>query len=329
MVPEERLAVIVLANEASTGPGQLSHRVADLFAPEQPVAEASGTNDDPERGDAAGPEDVPEAVEVEGADLKRVSGLYWNPTRDYLRRIYDRRGRLYYNQGASNESELAPLGGDRFRMLSVDVPLQVWFEPRGADAERMLVRIADGEPIVSKRVEPPPERLDPGPYAGAYVSEELGATYRLLVEGKSLVLRHWRHGDFTLRAVALDRFESSAWWLGSVRFERDDQGRITGFRSSSGRVRHLWFERRADEPPSGDAAPASDSVLPSSEGPAERQRDVDVPIVRVSRVVWVVPDAGLSGGCAMCSSHSARATSARLRPTFFRRRVRRCAWPMM
>jgi hypothetical protein len=176
--------------------------------------------------------------------------VYWNPTSDYIRRIYERGGRLYYNRGASNESELAPLGEDRFRMLDVDVPLEVWFEPRGSAPEHMLVRIADGEPIISKRLEPPPEPLDPNPYAGAYVSEELATTYRLLVEGSGLVLRHWRHGDIPLRPAALDRFESSAWWLGSVRFERDDRGRITGFRSSSGRVRHLWFERRGDVSPS-------------------------------------------------------------------------------
>jgi CubicO group peptidase (beta-lactamase class C family) len=254
MVPEERLAVIVLANEAGTGPRQLSQRVAEMFAPGTLVA-ASGTDDISTAASAARPEDVEGAIEVSEADLDRVSGLYWNPTRDYIRRVYERRGRLYYNRGASNESELAPVGGDRFRMLGVDVPLEVWFEPRGTDAERMLVRIADGEPIVSKRVAPPPESLDPSPYAGAYVSEELAATYWLLVEGKSLVLRHWRHGDFTLRPVALDRFESNAWWLGSVRFERDDQGRITGFRSSSGRVRHLWFERREVTAPSGDVTP--------------------------------------------------------------------------
>lgn len=263
MAPEERLAVIVLANEARVDPAALSRRVAELFAPETKVA-ASGA-DDGSTGEKA-----PRPENVEPADLERVSGLYWNATRDNIRRVYQRRGRLFYNRGASDESELVPLGGDRFRMLGMDVPLLVWFEPGGGDPERMVVRIDDGEPIVSERIEPPPEPLDPGAYAGTYVSEELAATYRLLVEGEGLVLRHWRHGDVPLRPVALDRFQSNAWWLGSVRFERDERGRITGFRSSSGRVRHLWFERRGSTPPPpAGTVPPSAGVDPPSERPAK------------------------------------------------------------
>ncbi len=246
MVPEEKFTVVVLANEARTSPSSLAQRVAQVFLPAAdptpggPVATREVRGSGPAGGEASKP-----AVKVSSGDLDRVSGLYWNPTRDYVRRIYQRRGRLYYNRGASNESELAPLGEDRFRMLGVDAPIRVWFEPRESEPQRMLVRIGDGQPIVSQRIESPPEPLDLAAYAGGYVSEELGATYWLLVEGKGLVLRHWRHGDIPLRPVALDRFESSVWWLGSVRFERDDQRQITGFRSSSGRVRHLWFERRA------------------------------------------------------------------------------------
>jgi CubicO group peptidase (beta-lactamase class C family) len=275
MAPEERLAVIVLANEARVSPGELSRRVAELFAPETQVA-AWGADDGSTGENVARREDVEEVgdsaetVKAAEVDLERVSGLYWNPARDNLRRVYQKRGRLFYNRGASNESELAPLGEDRFRMLGVDVPLLVWFEPRGSNPERMVVRIDDGEPIVSERVEPPPELLDPSPYAGTYVSDELAATYRLLVEGEGLVLRHWRHGDIPLRPVALDRFQSDAWWLGSVRFERDERGRITGFRSSSGRVRHLWFERRDSMPPPAGVVPPSAGVVPPSEGPAER-----------------------------------------------------------
>jgi CubicO group peptidase (beta-lactamase class C family) len=264
MAPEERFAVVVLANNARTSPSSLARRVAQVFLPDATAAEVTGSG---AGAGSAGEGPFEPLAKVPGEDLNRVSGLYWNPTGDYIRRIYERRGRLYYNRGASNESELAPLGEDRFRMLGVDVPLQVWFEPSGSEPERMLVRIADGEPLVSKRVEPPPEALDLVPYAGAYVSEELAATYWLLVEGSGLMLRHWRHGDVALRPVAVDRFESSAWWLGSVRFERDERDRITGFRSSSGRVRNLLFERRGDVPP--------------SERPAERKGDVDVAIVCV------------------------------------------------
>lgn len=265
MIPEERFSVVVLANEERISPSSLARRVARLFVPAvtpEPVAltvVGGGSADDGT--------DEP-VVKMSSDDLDRVSGLYWNPVRDDVRRIYRKGNHLYYNRGGSNESELAPVGEDRFRML-VDEPLHVRFEPRGSKPERMRVRIGDSEAMVLKRIAPPPDPLDLDAYAGVYVSEELAATYLLRVERKGLVLRHWRHGDIALRPVALDRFESGVWWLGSVRFERDDQDRITGFRSTSGRVRHLRFERRDDTAP--------------SEGPPERQGDVDVAIVRASR----------------------------------------------
>jgi CubicO group peptidase (beta-lactamase class C family) len=87
-----------------------------------------------------------------------------------------------------------------------------------------------------------PDALELAAYAGLYVSPELETSYRLVVEDGILVAEHARHDPRTLRPAQKDLFQGRI--LGRVRFERDGDGRITGFRATTGRVRNLRFERR-------------------------------------------------------------------------------------
>jgi CubicO group peptidase (beta-lactamase class C family) len=77
-------------------------------------------------------------------------------------------------------------------------------------------------------------------YAGRYYSEELDTTYTLQVEEGTLALAA-RRLNGTLVPSARDEFT-----LGSkvLRFERDAQGRPSGFRVDAGRIRNLRFERK-------------------------------------------------------------------------------------
>ena len=82
-----------------------------------------------------------------------------------------------------------------------------------------------------------------GEYAGEYYSEELDTTYRLIVREGELVGRHQRHSDFRLRFNEEDEFRGGV--LGTIRFDRNVEGGIEGFKATSGRVRNLWFEKIA------------------------------------------------------------------------------------
>ena len=160
---------------------------------------------------------------------------------DFAQHLRD--GRLRYDRGGGNESPLAPLGDDRFLMVDVAVRVEVVFEPAGQKPERMIVRVQDDEPMTAVAIgafEPTVTELQA--YAGDYYSDELATGYELLVEDERLLLRHWRHGDVNLDPLMKDTFGSDAWWLGQIRFERDRDGQLTGFRSDSGRVRNLLFK---------------------------------------------------------------------------------------
>ena len=60
-------------------------------------------------------------------------------------------------------------------------------------------------------------------------------------EGR-LVLQHRRHREIQLRPVGRDRFGESD--LGSLQFEGDSGGKVTGFKVTTGRVRNPRFDRQ-------------------------------------------------------------------------------------
>ena len=85
-------------------------------------------------------------------------------------------------------------------------------------------------------------------FTGRFYSEELDITYTLEVkkdesEAPKLVITHLRIGEITLTPLTPNHFAGSMWFASRIRFEKDDQGMITGFRASGGRVREVWFER--------------------------------------------------------------------------------------
>ena len=74
-------------------------------------------------------------------------------------------------------------------------------------------------------------------YTGRYESEELLTSWLFSVRNGQLVATHLRGGDVEFRPIAKDRFQSGL--FGEVRFERDRNGRVTGFTANSDRIRGL------------------------------------------------------------------------------------------
>jgi CubicO group peptidase (beta-lactamase class C family) len=80
-------------------------------------------------------------------------------------------------------------------------------------------------------------------YAGRYYSHELETFYNVGIDGNSLTISHLRHGVNQLSPQEDSVFSSDRWFIGSVKFERDEDEIIQKMSMSSGRVRNLVFER--------------------------------------------------------------------------------------
>lgn len=102
------------------------------------------------------------------------------------------------------------------------------------------------EPVITPeepRNEPAfdPKTQNLSDYTGSYFSDELETRYSFDVKNDTLVSHHQRHNDFKLNPRSADTFNMN--FLGTVAFTRGKNGKVDGFKASSGRVRNLVFRR--------------------------------------------------------------------------------------
>lgn len=236
--PEHDLGVIVLANVAEANPGPfgdaLALQVADLFLP-------------PEGGVPEGAEAASEAEREAPLepDLDAFVGSYETPDGGVVN-VTDEFGVLHiWEPGAGEELPLDRVGPSDF-VPPGDSVGRVSFDLEGDRAVRMrasAVRSAGPSgSYEAARVDPvPSEGLET--YAGAYRSAEFQTVWTLAVDEGVLVARHLMHGDVPLAPRVRDLFDADAWFLGEVRFTRNAQGVVDGFRLDAGRIKNVRFER--------------------------------------------------------------------------------------
>ena len=155
-------------------------------------------------------------------------------------KIMRRGDRLFAVVPGLGEGELFPASTTRF-FLRVH-PAEVTFdEPKDGQSPGLTVHLGNQNQRglrVEEREAPPVAA-----YAGTYASDELGTHYEIVVVDGSLVARHRRHGDIPLHFVGTDHYRGTTWFFNEVRFVRDQDGKLIGFRLSGGRVLNLWFSR--------------------------------------------------------------------------------------
>jgi CubicO group peptidase (beta-lactamase class C family) len=231
--PDKRFSVICLCNLSSVESGRLTRQVADIY-----LADAFT------KGEVAGMTPLAEAkvTSVPEKELNAVTGSYFNFASNNFRRLYVKEGKLIYSRGSS-ESELVPLGNNRFLMLGVPDRIEISFKlPRPGAPLQMLTSANGGKPIIHERVEPASytlQQLDQ--FAGTYYSEEIDATYVIALQDNKLILRRKNVDDAPLQLLFADTFSSVG--SGTLSFTRNDQNHVSGFSVNTGRVRKLRFHK--------------------------------------------------------------------------------------
>jgi beta-lactamase family protein len=122
-----------------------------------------------------------------------------------------------------------------------------------ANAEALARQVADiyladqlkpaqarpNNPPASSSPTQPPAAEQMAEYTGAYYSEELDTTYRIIIEGGNLIAKV--RSRRRLSAQGRDEF---GWEEISFNFTRNDQGQITGFTLNSVRAKGIRFVRK-------------------------------------------------------------------------------------
>ena len=215
--PEHGLDVVVLCNAASSNPGALARSVADVFLPASLAATP--------------PPPLPPRVAVAPEVLRTLSGMYVNVRTGTVNFIGMRGDTLI--AGRTSGAMLVPIGERRFR---VGQQTEFEFMPDGTVREHTF-GWPTRAPDVWRRVEEArPTAAALAAYAGTYHSEELGATYTVVVNDSTLVLKTRWADDVTIRPTYTDAFGGPF----LVNFTRT-RGRVDGMTLSSGRVRRVSF----------------------------------------------------------------------------------------
>jgi hypothetical protein len=232
--PDQQLSVAVLCNRADADPTRRALEIAELYladsmAPEKAAEDAAKVGT--------------EAEKTTAAEAETLIGHYWQEDSQIVREIRFEDGTLLYVRPEDSQTELVPLGDDRFVMMEVPDHVEVWFEQTGRTAAKMLVRVGDDEPQIFNSFEKKtPSTSELAAHAGTYYSEELDVKYELTLRDNSLFFDFGRPGDHRLEPQFGETFTNPDY--GTFEFQCDSQGQIVGFSLASGRVRNVSFIRQ-------------------------------------------------------------------------------------
>jgi CubicO group peptidase (beta-lactamase class C family) len=232
--PEQRLTLAALCNLSTADPGGRLTKVADrlLSAALEPLTEAPGTS-------ASTAADLP-TVTLSGRELDAMAGEYELQPGVVVTLRREGHGLLASSPDVPTltlrpigELEVAVGGGEmdgevlRFEREGDEiVALRGAFFGEEKRAPRLAPRVSADEELARWR--------------GSYWSEDLGVTYRFLVEDGGAVYRIAGHPPMPLVVRADGTFEIAH---GKGAVERDESGRVVAFELEAGGVQHLRFER--------------------------------------------------------------------------------------
>jgi hypothetical protein len=108
-----------------------------------------------------------------------------------------------------------------------------------SSASRVTIADADGEHRLFERVVAP-KTVNTAEYAGRFRSPELDVAYTVRADGGRLLLDIPLESPLTLSPLYADGFMVDG---RTVRFVRDESGKVSGFRVFAGRVRNVRFDR--------------------------------------------------------------------------------------
>ena len=229
--PDQRFAVAVLSNLSTSNPGALAFQVADIYlANAFPPAAAKAVPDRP-------------VATVDPAIYDAYVGKYQFPE-GLVIEITRENNRLWGQPAGLPRAELLPASATTFfaRVNNAELTFE---RNDGGDVGQIVLNLG-GNRSVGKKVLPVTlTAAQMAEYAGDYYSDELGTTYTLVVHGNGLVAEHRRNDDIKLTVVDRDYLTGTQWFFQQVRFVRDKDGRVTGFRLTGSRVRNMRFDRQS------------------------------------------------------------------------------------
>lgn len=226
LFPDQKFAVVVLSNLGVIPTSALARQVAEVYLGELMQAEKKSMEK--------------QVVPIDPLVYEIYEGKYRLEDGRELSLIKEGDRLMMIPPDQDHKVELFPAAMARFFQKDADVEVRIQLNGDGL-VERLLL-LQDGKNIPGRMIKI--EGLDSGrlqELAGTYYSEELDTSYRIEEKAGKLIARHFRHGEIPLVWKSGDLFLGRQWFFKRVKFTRNTQDRIDGFRLTGGRVRDLRF----------------------------------------------------------------------------------------
>jgi CubicO group peptidase (beta-lactamase class C family) len=235
--PEHGLSIAIMCNSGDdTNRTMFAHRIFDVLVPATATASAQ----------AKAPAMTAGTGEAAGLELNGKAGLFFSDLSGEPLRVMVQGGAVRIG-GAP---PLVPVAKDRFRpsrpytqLLSHDE-----FELRFLSNDELELKSMEGKTTRYRRAEPyAPTGDDLKAFAGRYESREIGSVFQIAAgQGVLLVrLEHSPARTLDLTPVHRDTFQRG---MVTVRFDRDDTGKVVAFGYSNPMLRSVKFTRLSDGP---------------------------------------------------------------------------------
>lgn len=228
--PEQSFSVIVLANLGTVDPSSLARQVADIYL-------ANFMSDNAPAKAA----ELPHFIALGEDKIRRMTGVYVDARKERVALIIQSQKGLAAVRGG-HPIDFLPV--DEHRFVSRKAPYRSALQFTEKDGSICLEISGTGpEPENYTRVPDYFPAEDDLP-TGTYHSKELAVTYSLVIKDGSLRLQHENPFKDSpreeLTAVEKDWF-ILPWW--NIKFLRGEDGKVSAFTLSAGRVRNIRFER--------------------------------------------------------------------------------------
>jgi CubicO group peptidase (beta-lactamase class C family) len=240
--PDEKFAVICLANDSRVAPWTVAKEVADLYLADRFTEPSPNKKVDPMTF---------AFIELPERELAGKPGVY-RMNNGRIWKVTLRDGGLTVTDHLNGTWRLRALSPTRFRVP--DSPIDkstLVFEQKSADAPVTLrMEVDDGSTIDFERVtlvEPGPKEL--ADCAGVYYNDEVQATYRFFARDGALFLQVNNRRHERLVPTLRDTFIASVRRPDDNRiitFVRDEEKRVTALTIDLWRVKGLRFQKQKD-----------------------------------------------------------------------------------
>ena len=233
--PEQKLSIIVLGNDASLNASGIAYKIADIYLKKDFKKGLPSTTQ---------PSSVPSQIAGKidsGAMIKYVGKYELQPglIMDFMIEgkylTVDATG-----QGKFVLQQISPVA---FKINGVNATITFQKNEQG-DFNNLKFEV-NGQTMKGTRIKRALLSAEnTAPFTGQFYSKELDISYLVFYDNGKLMTKSSRSDDIELTEVDKDTFSGNQWYMGIVKFIRDDKQIVTGFTVSTDRVEKLVFEKR-------------------------------------------------------------------------------------